>query len=850
MVDFAKLRKRKEAPASLDPYDIFQTLDKKTGKDELRASQKGVLSEWFSDHRGDADVVVKLHTGQGKTLVGLLMLLSTAKETGSPVLYLCPNNHLVDQTLHQASDFGVPAVSAEAGGGPLPASFLNGQSILVANYNLLFNGRSRFGVVGSGKDPISLGGIVLDDAHRGIEIIRSAFAITLRKTSGGDEARAYDEILTLFKESLERQGAGTYKNIQEGESRLLAVPFWSWRDKRNDALTILNSYRENVDAIGFPWDLLKDRLSDCICLITGRELEIFPRITPVQALPSFSGSPRRIYLSATLTEDSYLVRDLGVRPEAVTRPLSRGDVPYSGERLVLLPSLVNPDARRNHILAWFCEFAKKHPELGSVAIVPSTAKARDWEVAGARVPHRDDIEDILAEFSADVNKRRSNRVLVLNNRYDGVDLPDDICRVLCLDSIPGHTTLWEWYQSIVRRNSKDSYRRIAQRVEQGMGRGIRGSSDYCVIIVAGDDLTSFLTVAGKRAHFSPEVNRQIETGLHLVGQIQEQGRGTSATEQVVLQVLRRETDWKEYYNETMENLPVRPPVESEVETAGRERAAELNYLAGRYAEAVEDAQWLIDKSQGEDKGWYLQMKAMYLDKVDRRQAMDAQLTAWRSNPQLLKPEEGIEISKKIPAVTRRGDRIRELIAEFRNWAELVVEVRGRLDFSFGVSSEVFEDGVEQLGRLLGFESTRPERDLKVGPDNLWRSEGNWAWLIECKNEVAAGTGEISQDYCEQLSNSAGWFQDRYGFDPVAVSAHPATTMAARAFPPCPVYVLDPARLQELVSKIEGFYLGLKDTPLANLDAKALESRLSTAGLSTDKLMGAFLVRAKKDGVKR
>jgi replicative superfamily II helicase len=56
------------------------------------------LKEWFTQRRELKDVIVKLHTGQGKTLIGLLILQSKLNQTGEPALYVCPNNNLVQQT--------------------------------------------------------------------------------------------------------------------------------------------------------------------------------------------------------------------------------------------------------------------------------------------------------------------------------------------------------------------------------------------------------------------------------------------------------------------------------------------------------------------------------------------------------------------------------------------------------------------------------------------------------------------------------------------------------------------------------------------------------------------------------
>jgi replicative superfamily II helicase len=101
MVDFKKLRASKAKPSPVSPREIFHSLPKPVGINDLYASQAEVLDIWHG-RRKDRDVVVKLHTGGGKTLVALLMAQSIMNETGLPVLYLAPTNQLVEQVLAKA----------------------------------------------------------------------------------------------------------------------------------------------------------------------------------------------------------------------------------------------------------------------------------------------------------------------------------------------------------------------------------------------------------------------------------------------------------------------------------------------------------------------------------------------------------------------------------------------------------------------------------------------------------------------------------------------------------------------------------------------------------------------------
>ncbi len=74
-------------PQSDDPIRLFDEAPKPPGINDLYKSQAEVLDLWYRNQR--RDTVVKLHTGGGKTLVGLLMAKSMLVKSQKPVLYLC-----------------------------------------------------------------------------------------------------------------------------------------------------------------------------------------------------------------------------------------------------------------------------------------------------------------------------------------------------------------------------------------------------------------------------------------------------------------------------------------------------------------------------------------------------------------------------------------------------------------------------------------------------------------------------------------------------------------------------------------------------------------------------------------
>src|SRR5713101_3926671 len=89
MVNFDELRSTASKVKAVDPIEIFRRLPKPPGINDLYSSQAEVLEAWHA-RRHEKDLVVKLHTGGGKTLVGLLIAQAVLNETREPVIYLAP----------------------------------------------------------------------------------------------------------------------------------------------------------------------------------------------------------------------------------------------------------------------------------------------------------------------------------------------------------------------------------------------------------------------------------------------------------------------------------------------------------------------------------------------------------------------------------------------------------------------------------------------------------------------------------------------------------------------------------------------------------------------------------------
>ena len=124
MVNLRERLAKKKLQKPINPIEIYASLDRKASKGELRNVQKIILEKWFTERKDDKDLIIKLSTGRGKTLIGLLILQSKINSGEGPCLYLCPTNYLVQQTCIEAKNFGIDYCTAD---NDLPYEFENGE---------------------------------------------------------------------------------------------------------------------------------------------------------------------------------------------------------------------------------------------------------------------------------------------------------------------------------------------------------------------------------------------------------------------------------------------------------------------------------------------------------------------------------------------------------------------------------------------------------------------------------------------------------------------------------------------------------------------------------------------------
>ncbi len=839
MVDFTKLRRERKQPLPTDPAAIFQRLPKPPHINDLWDGQAKALSAW-NDRRKENDLVIKLNTGGGKTLIGILIGQSLLNELREPVIYLCSNNQLVEQTLEKASEVGLAAIGY--GGAVLDARFLNADVLLVAPYHALFNGLSRFGVLRSGKEPVKLGGIICDDAHSAMGVVRSAFTISITRK---EHQELYEDLSGRFRTDFETAGRlGTFDDIvQRQDFGVLEVPYPAWLPKANEIRELIA--RDHADAFKFQLPLLRDHFRLCHALISSRELTITSLQPLVHLFPSFQECKHRVYMSATIADDSSLIRTFDANPKGVANPIIPASLAGVGERMILAPSLMELNRPPLEVTK---KIAKTVAEqfAGVVVLTQSEVQAKQWEDVGAVA-----MGDEVAQAVKDLKGGKSRGPYVFASRYDGLDLVGDACRLLILDGLPTATNVYELFRAEALRGNSSINVGLAQRVEQAIGRGTRGAGDYCVVLMLGKELTAWITRSASLSLMTSSTRAQVEMGYEITKSL------TSAEElwEALLQCLKRDRGWVRYHAETLADKSEQPKVDTQaVEVALRERLYIRASLHNDFEQATRTVRELAEGDAGLDaalRGWLLQLaaRAAYIS-GQHEPSQELQREAFRANNLLVPPA----VKPKYEPIVEVGQQVGNILDEVVRFAlrkGVVDEFERTVSFlTPAATSNQFEEALRRLGELLGYRAQRPEHQFRVGPDVLWLCGADRGFVIECKHRKDP-KNPLTKDEHGQFLTSLQWAKDNYAKREISgFIVHPALEATAPAAAE-KTSLMDLARLGELVAVMRQFYIELSISPVqgAGLEKRCAEL-VEKYGLGPDRIAKKYLSLFKTSKIGR
>jgi hypothetical protein len=808
LVDLSRFRGTGERPPTseagpVDPEAIFRRAPKGASSfPDLWRGQTDALRQWHTRLRAEADVLIALNTGGGKTVVGTLIAQSLINEGLEHVVYACGTIDLVRQTARESSRLGLsPTLRIQQKFSD--DRFESGKSFCITTYASLYQPFSRF------RTALRPSAIIFDDAHTSEGYLRDAFTISVDRAKNGDVFTELCRVVTPAFRQINR--AETFNDtVNDPASRtVLLVPPFAVAENADVFAGILRRLRSDRNHdFQYRWGALSDHIRHCAVTISHNTVEFTPPFLPITTLPYFSGDNyiRRVYLSATINYKSDLIRCCGREIPDPNIIAPRNDA-GEGERLVMFSRYLDDGDALEKAIPSIARDRKV------VVSVPSYPAARRWSAVG--VPPKPE------EFSAALEQFRQRPAggFILVYRLDGIDLPDEVCRIMVMDGLPTGATQLERYQWQSLHMTNALAAKLASRITQLFGRINRGTRDYSVHIVVGRALNTWLSNDRNLALLSPLMRSQIQLGHALHEQLEI--KNTDGILSLSNAVLNRDDQWLNIYRTEIQDKDL-DPVERDRSEIIEEKMVAAALAEIKFAEycwlgqldqarlALEEVAANVARGDGRMAGWFnLWIGYCYEVAGDAASAQQAY--------QLARQKLGSNVPLPLGRIVGTGFDLNTMFQKKMESLLLTTpEAFARQErlFSEGVLSPftsgsgtafALEEALRQLGEFMGYDASRPDNEGLGGPDVLWldtSSNGLIGFELKTdkKAESAYNIEEVGKghSYLEWLRTN---HQERcLGL----IFIGPRSPATQRATPSDDMYVAEISEIVTLANAFRGF----------------------------------------------
>ncbi|MFB8791454.1 MAG: DEAD/DEAH box helicase family protein [Potamolinea sp.] len=735
----------------------------------LLAHQADIIREYQKQALDAPDVALQLSTGSGKTLVGLLIGEWRRQRFQEKVVYLCPTRQLVNQVVEKSVDeYGIKAnafIGKQAEYAPnIKAEYRNAETLAVTTYNGLFNTNSFF-------DDASL--IILDDAHAAENYIAKYWSLLI-------ERKAYKILFETIVSAIRSILSPSDYSRLTSTSANFADPQWIEKIPTPDLYNLLPELTTLLDEhtvtsdLKYPWSVLRDHFLACHIYISVNAILIRPVIPLTRTHKPFSQAKQRLYMSATLGEGGELERLSGV-DKIVRLAVPEGwDKQGIGRRLFFFPeSALNEESALNLTIEMIQSTGR------SLVLVPDDTTANDLKTVISKKTGYEIFDAAQIEQSKKTFVSKDKAVAIVANRYDGIDLAGDECRILIVKDLQRATNLQEKF--LVTRLAAGVLLndRILTRIVQAVGRCTRSATDYAAVIILGNDLNKILLDRDRRKFLHPEFQAEIEFGNE-----ESKGVEESAFLDNFQIFLEHKEDWNAADEEIVsrrdslqqEKLPAMDKLIAAVPHEVRYQDALWN---SNFEAAVAECRTVLSSLSGDDvRGYrafwnYLAGSAAWMGAKSgitsmesiardffKRAASTAPEVTWfsrlsrlsleiDSNSQvdnrLIKVIEGLET--QLEKLGTANDR------KFESEVKVILE---NLNKDSEEDSKKFEDAHERLGRLLGYEAGNSKSD--AAPDPWWVAGDNLCIVFEDHSGASQET-TIGANKVRQAASHPNWIKE-------------------------------------------------------------------------------------------
>lgn len=470
--------------------------------------QSDMIDGYMKEGLNSKNVALELPTGSGKTLIGLVIGEYRRRKNKEKVLYLCPTNQLVEQTVNQAREkYGIK-VNAFTGkfsdySQVSKSEYTMCEAIAVTNYSSFFNSYTFF------KDPDL---IIFDDAHSAEQYISSNWSVTISR----NQSTYYKSIIELIKKEIPDATYFSFADDNDESYRISDINARTLIDKvpnvklikyHQDLYSLIESYSDTAQ-IGFPWENIKKNLNACNLYLSYDSILIRPVIPPTETHSPFKNAKQKLFMSATLGLSGELERITGVEEIKRLEISSEWKRKCVGRRYFMFPNLFYPEDKNLEIVEKLTQLGKR-----SVFLVESNVQENKYTdyfaTRGFSVYSGKEIESKKDLFCIS-----ENAIAILANRYDGVDFPEDESHVLIISDIPKNTHIQEKFLTSRMCAPILFEERVRTRFLQSIGRCTRSLVDYAVVCIFGDEVISNFLTPQKIGKLHAEIQSEINFGIN------------------------------------------------------------------------------------------------------------------------------------------------------------------------------------------------------------------------------------------------------------------------------------------------------------------------------------------------